>query len=574
MNGDLFEVVFDLQCTDRCIVNQISSYLLINKTTACNGTSSNRIINKSQPQDHDLYYFPQLGLESLEIKNLTITEDRVSLTPQVVLHTSGAEDRSNTATATVYLDTNQNKTLDLDENTIIEIPRSDWVQVDSTVSISPMVEIDAIDICNLAIIISSPANCFNDPILVPLSREQSITVEQDIYYCSQDTVKVALAEYPSCSIGFRNLDETNVLDNILNYPTANVTKNDTIYRDITCGTCLIVEQYNFNNSAQQLAIDLVTENCTTIAKVTWADGSQIPANYMIEWNGDPALSSSELTGLPSGEKIKVEINDGTGCNYMDSITTPDLATITYTVDIESFCDPDALPIINVVASGAEPMSILWEDGVEDFKRSDLVNGTYLFTVSDANNCQVSDSIVVQQNSSIDFNLPETLNDQLGTTVDLNPLSIDNDNWTWSWISDEELSCNDCPIPTLVLTETTEVRLIITSDNCTVEQTTTIVPSYSDDYYSPNIFDTRSTDNNRFLIFPNTSYDYYDMMILDRWGNIVYDQRVDNWLEDNVGWDGTFRGKEVSSGVYIYKVKLTREVDAKEETLTGEFVLIR
>ena len=574
IDGDVFEIALDLECTDRCLTQEISSYLLINKTTECNGRTSTRIINKSNPAIQELYYYPELEFKKLEIINLEIQGDIVSITPEIQLLMSGAEDRSNTAAAIIYFDTNKNNSRDADENIILQIPKSEWIVEDSIIIISSMIQLEAINMCDLSITIESPASCFNNPLLVPLSNGQNITLERQINFCNQDTVKVDLASYPTCTDGFRNLDEQNVRNNILYYPASEGVQSDVVFRDISCGSCVIIEEYHFNNSDQNINIQIENTNCTSSATVIWEDDNPIPANYTIEWNDNPALSRSEITGLISDEKLKVEITNPQGCTYVDSITVPELASITSRIESESSCDPDSLSKARVFASGVSPISITWSDGSTVFDRADLVDGIYYYILRDGNNCEYKDSVIIKKPTSIDFDMPEIQSGQLGTTVELNPQNIDNENWTWSWGSTAALSCNDCSTPSFVLSELTTISLILSNGDCTLEQNTTIEPTYSDDYYSPNIFAPKSTNNKRFLIFPNASYDYYDLMILDRWGNIVYDKTIDNWQEDNVGWDGTFRGQDVASGVYMYRIKLNREADSKEVNYVGEFILIR
>ena len=45
------------------------------------------------------------------------------------------------------------------------------------------------------------------------------------------------------------------------------------------------------------------------------------------------------------------------------------------------------------------------------------------------------------------------------------------------------------------------------------------------------------------------YLYYDLEIFDRWGNKMKFGR----FKDNTAWDGTYKGKLVPSGAYVYHV---------------------
>lgn len=72
-------------------------------------------------------------------------------------------------------------------------------------------------------------------------------------------------------------------------------------------------------------------------------------------------------------------------------------------------------------------------------------------------------------------------------------------------------------------------------------------------YSPNVFTPNADGNNdtfKILGLDNPCYDYIDVTIYDRWGNLVY-QTNDPLYE----WDGTnLKGKELPSGTYYVYTK--------------------
>jgi gliding motility-associated-like protein len=62
-------------------------------------------------------------------------------------------------------------------------------------------------------------------------------------------------------------------------------------------------------------------------------------------------------------------------------------------------------------------------------------------------------------------------------------------------------------------------------------------------------------------------------IYDRWGERVYEARNFSPLDSPAGWDGTFRGKKMPSGVYTYYF-LIQFKDGEEETFVGSLTLLR
>lgn len=60
-------------------------------------------------------------------------------------------------------------------------------------------------------------------------------------------------------------------------------------------------------------------------------------------------------------------------------------------------------------------------------------------------------------------------------------------------------------------------------------------------------------------------------IIDRWGNLIF-----NSQEHTFSWDGTFNGKPMNPGVYVYRLTLVYSNGLKVVTkkVTGDVTLMR
>jgi len=82
------------------------------------------------------------------------------------------------------------------------------------------------------------------------------------------------------------------------------------------------------------------------------------------------------------------------------------------------------------------------------------------------------------------------------------------------------------------------------------------------YYDPN-----SVDNDVFFpVFKGV--EEYKLMILNRWGELIFESE-----DQNIGWDGYYRDQLCQQDVYIWKAKV-KFTNGKEETFVGELHLIR
>jgi len=133
------------------------------------------------------------------------------------------------------------------------------------------------------------------------------------------------------------------------------------------------------------------------------NGGTAPYSYL--WsNGQTSQNATDLTG----QTYTVTITDANNCQITNSVTitginTPLSATISAT-SLLCYGDMDATAQITA-SGGTAPYSYLWSTGNNNNYASDLSAGDYFITVTDSNNCQIVETITVEQPSQIITNLP-------------------------------------------------------------------------------------------------------------------------------------------------------------------------
>ncbi|HOF93090.1 MAG TPA: gliding motility-associated C-terminal domain-containing protein [Bacteroidales bacterium] len=97
----------------------------------------------------------------------------------------------------------------------------------------------------------------------------------------------------------------------------------------------------------------------------------------------------------------------------------------------------------------------------------------------------------------------------------------------------------------------EVKLLASNNICKDSATFTVRVTESS-LDCPNFFSPRSTpgDNDEFKVAYKSLIKFHGR-ILNRWGNVLFE-----WTDPSLGWDGTFKGKPVSPGVYFYIISAT------------------
>ena len=94
-------------------------------------------------------------------------------------------------------------------------------------------------------------------------------------------------------------------------------------------------------------------------------------------------------------------------------------------------------------------------------------------------------------------------------------------------------------------------------------------------YIPNVFSPNGDGQNDFFtVFGSQqTEEILQLQIFDRWGNEVFGaQQLPTGLEQ-VGWDGTLRGKKAPAGVYVYSA-LIRFKNGRTQRYTGDITLLR
>jgi gliding motility-associated-like protein len=189
-----------------------------------------------------------------------------------------------------------------------------------------------------------------------------------------------------------------------------------------------------------------------------------------------------------------------------------------------------------------------------------------YTVTDANGC-FDDTI---QNTQVVNYTVDAGEDQTITIYDSIQLSPSTNAVFYQWSPEESLSCANCINPFASPTVTTTYNLIATDENgCAAQDNVTIEVFVDTLLWIPNAFSPNGDgENDVFRIF-GKSIKTIEFKIFNRWGELMF-----YTTDPNQGWDGTYKGKPMVPGVYVYMVEATYINDFKSKTEKGSFVLVR
>jgi hypothetical protein len=110
------------------------------------------------------------------------------------------------------------------------------------------------------------------------------------------------------------------------------------------------------------------------------------------------MTGSNLLNLPAGPYF-VTVVDGNGCSatFSDTVYQPATALTLSTSIVNNNCFGAANGTIdNTVSGGTSPYQYQWSNGPTTQDLSNLLAGTYVITIMDANGCLLNNSLQVTQ----------------------------------------------------------------------------------------------------------------------------------------------------------------------------------
>lgn len=153
--------------------------------------------------------------------------------------------------------------------------------------------------------------------------------------------------------------------------------------------------------------------------------------------------------------------------------------------------------------------------------------------------------------------------QLTTTLGSGPYIVQG------WYPTYGLSCSNCadPVATVNVTTTYVVTLQDLLTLCTAKDSVTI-DIFNCNIFVPTAFSPNGDGNNDYLYVRSLCLKALDFAIFDRWGNKVFETR-----NQNTPWDGTYNGKPMNMGTYMWYLNGLYE-DGTNITKSGNVTLVR
>jgi len=307
--------------------------------------------------------------------------------------------------------------------------------------------------------------------------------------------------------------------------------------------------------------------------------------FELEWAIDQQMISTDLNLLASepGTYFLVIEDKVSACESRDTIEVLPANEIQTVVISQSdiICHGEhsgVIEIMNVEGGTPDYSYYLNQQPIEELKIEELFSGDYNIRVVDTADCDYDTLITLMEPMAI-LSGPD-LNEQivtLGRDVEVNIETnlAQEDIAMVIWMP--TIDCDNCLAHTFenVQEDLNYQITIVDKNNCEESLDLRILVNSDIAIYLPNVINP-NTDNNGFF-FPQTSVVndnvlVKEMIIYDRWGNLVF---VNNNFPVNspaYGWDGSFNSGQAEIGVYVYTIVLENGSEIIE--LSGDVTLLK
>jgi gliding motility-associated-like protein len=301
--------------------------------------------------------------------------------------------------------------------------------------------------------------------------------------------------------------------------------------------------------------------------------------------------------------VVLTLTNAAGCDSLHTITTTLLPTSSTTatvitcnsseVGVESFvfsnqfgCDsvhtitteigPEVTPLFNAlspVCQGAAVPSLpavslngisgTWSPAI-----STGIAGNFTYTfIPDGGQCAGVATLDFTVNEAPLVVLEDTTVIR-GTLFNLNSEVFGNSPFTYEWQRDNSLSCTSCIRPVAGPNNDILYYLTVTDVNGCVSRDSMLVRVDGVNLFIPDAFTPNGDGVNDIHYVYGGPLSSMKIIIFNRWGEKIFES-----TDQNFGWDGTYMGKLVNPGVYVYYFE-GEPTDGSDVSQKGSITVIR
>ncbi|NUO01581.1 MAG: proprotein convertase P-domain-containing protein [Saprospiraceae bacterium] len=302
--------------------------------------------------------------------------------------------------------------------------------------------------------------------------------------------------------------------------------------------------------------------------------------YTYNWSGQQQTTAM-ITNLPAGV-YTVTAQDANGCQISASaeVLQPEPITVSIaTKPVDCFgMQNGSITIIPLGGTAPFQYSLNNSSYIGSGTLIGLEGGEYTIYIRDHNGCMLIEKATVASPPEFMVNAGVDTTITIGDLITLSASSVNGSGevlYTWYEPYDSTLSCSECPDPQVLATNTITFELYGVDENgCEDNDFVNVFIRKPRVLVVPTGFTPNGDGaNDRLLVHGKEGTIVRTFRLYDRWGELLYEARDFEVNDVNIGWDGSFAGKMMNGGVYLWYVD-AEYADGVREVFKGQTTLIR
>lgn len=332
--------------------------------------------------------------------------------------------------------------------------------------------------------------------------------------------------------------------------------------------------------------EITCEEREVILDGTGSSGNNLSYSW-IELGGDyiPNPNTPSITVSTVGNFVLTVTNNLNGCRDTDNVVvTADPNTLSRlileTKDVRCYGENNGSLSILGFEGGLAPYTVSFEGiNFTGNQINSLAPGEYTINVEDANGCPLEQKIRIYEPDSLGVYIGETDTIKKGQSVHIVPVLYGTTPVTsFTWDTSTYLFCEGCPAITFSPDQSMRVTVNVVDENgCTATHFKWIIVERDPHIYVPNILapgrTTSGQGNDKLIVYGGAEVKgFKSILIFDRWGNQIFELNDFQSGNSVSAWDGTFKGKPVQTGVYVYTLTAIMQDDT-EVQVNGDVTVL-
>lgn len=288
---------------------------------------------------------------------------------------------------------------------------------------------------------------------------------------------------------------------------------------------------------------IVTSNCSPITSIDFIETDAATLTISNQ-QGEAVLPS--ITSALSEGMYSVVATSSDGCTATEQFNVVEVDPLEVDYEVVDACEgEDNGGIRNLqIQNGLPPYEIsINQEEVSEEHHATLESGSYDLVITERDGCQTTQTVAIEESPSL-----PTIEDQyIESCIDAEvTITLPSDEgYTYAWA--------DGHVGNTRLAVKGRFDVII-STPCDEEIITYIVEASTEGtpFTLPNVINPNGFEDNRtFLPVQRRIVTDYSLRVFDRLGSEVFASTSPEY-----GWDGTYRGRPVSMGNYVYMITAT------------------